>query len=260
MDSITTGDAASLFLSNLSPPKRDESRQPVAYFVRWFGWDRPVADITLAEVERFAQSLRVSDTDYQHKLSTLRDLLSFIQKKGWTEKNLVACFRAAGKVPAKRPPKRPPSQEMLLTPEGERKLKDELQVLKERRPQIVGDMQRAAADKDFRENAPYHAAREQLALLDGRISEIEAALNNAVVAGPNGCSEISIGSKVTIIDLDRNEETCFTLVSPSEVDIKAAKISIASPLGKALLGKKKGDTIHIAAPRGQCRYTIKAIE
>lgn len=258
---MTLGDAASLFLASLSNKEREQSRQVVNYLVRWFGWDRVVSGLMPAEIEGFTKRLSATDTDYTGKIRILRRFLNFLYKEGWTSKRLASCLRVAGnKPPPKHIQKGLSSEKTVLTPEGERRFREELESLKKRRPQIVKEVQRAAADKDFKENAPYHAAREQLSLLDGRISEIEAILGAAVVVNANDSCKVGIGSTVTVANVDNGEEARYMLVSPGEVDIRVSKISVVSPLGRAVLDKRVGRVVEVQAPQGKCRYKIKAIE
>ena len=119
-------------------------------------------------------------------------------------------------------------------------------------------MRRAAADKDFSENAPLDAAREQRGYLEGRIMELEGVLAAAVVMDETraGTHKIGIGDEVVLQDLATGEEVRYSLVSPREVDPAAGKISSESPIGKAAIGRQAGDEVEVMVPAGKLRYRI----
>ena len=127
---------------------------------------------------------------------------------------------------------------------------------------MIDDMRRAAADKDFRENAPLDAAKEQRGHLEGRIMELEEILRSAeIIEEQSGVSQgVSLSDSVVLQDLTSGEEVRYTLVSPEEVDPSRGRISVASPIGKAITGKGVGDIVEVTAPAGRLRYQIKQIE
>jgi transcription elongation factor GreA len=123
-------------------------------------------------------------------------------------------------------------------------------------------MRRAAADKDFRENAPLEAAREEHGQLEGRIRELKKILGAAVII--DGTQEVtrkvSIGDSVWLRDETSGEELCYVIVSPREVDPSQGRVSSASPIGKAVLGRTQGEIIEVNAPAGKLRYQIAQVE
>ena len=133
--------------------------------------------------------------------------------------------------------------------------------LKGKRLQAIDEIRRAAQDKDFRENAPLDAAREQLAYLEGRIRGLEQTLKSATLVKAK--AEISpksgVGDSIVLLDLASGEELHYTIVNPKEVDPARGKISSASPLGKAIMGRGLGDIIEITAPAGRLRYRIERV-
>jgi transcription elongation factor GreA len=149
-----------------------------------------------------------------------------------------------------------------LTQEGYASLEKELAELKGRRFQLIEEIRRAAADKDFRENVPFHAAREAKGHVDGRIMELEATLKSARIldAAEDTSLHITIGHTILLCDLSSGEECRYMLVSPREVDLAKGRISSASPIGRAVIGKSEGETAEVAAPAGKTQYRIKRIE
>lgn len=151
---------------------------------------------------------------------------------------------------------------MPITPAGYQKLQEELQkLLKVDRPKNIKNISEARAHGDLSENAEYHAAKEQQSFIEGRIQELKTKLALADVIDPSKISQnkIAFGAKVKVLDLSSDEEKTFTLVGPDEADAKNGKISISSPVGKALLNKEIGDVATIKAPAKTMEYEILEI-
>ena len=152
------------------------------------------------------------------------------------------------------------SKKYLLTQEGLTKLSEELQHLIDvRRKEVIERIREAAAHGDLSENADYAQAREEQSFIEGRIIEIEDMIKNAEIISTNGHSNVvSVGStvKLKINELEKK----YTIVGGSEANPKEGKISNESLVGKALLGKKIGDTVSVSAPAGQMKYQILSIE
>jgi len=149
-----------------------------------------------------------------------------------------------------------------MTPEGYQKLKEELdRLLKVERPKNVRDIAEARAHGDLSENAEYHAAKERQSFLEGRINEIQVQIASAQVIDPSTInqSRAAFGARVKVMDLGADEEYEFTLVGPSETDVRSGRISITSPVGKALIGKEQGDVAVVKAPARTIEYEILEI-
>jgi transcription elongation factor GreA len=149
-----------------------------------------------------------------------------------------------------------------ITPQGYRKLKDDLEkLLKVERPQNIKAIAEARTHGDLSENAEYHAAKEKQSFIEGRIREIQSRLAQSHVIDPSTISQdkIAFGAKVKLLDTDTDEEKTFTLVGPDETDIKNGRISIHSPIGKSLIGKEEGDTVVVNAPAKTLEYEILEI-
>lgn len=152
---------------------------------------------------------------------------------------------------------------VYLTKEGLEKLKKELHELKYKiRPQISKKVATAREHGDLKENAEYHAAREELAMVESKVKELESKISRAQVISEDeiGTESVSILNTVTLLDLKRDKEITYTLVSAEEADFRQNKISVTSPVGKALLGKKVGDEVEIQVPAGILKYKILNIE
>ena len=206
---VNLGEAASSFLAGLPASEREISRQAVYRFVRWFGGERPLIRLTAPEIANYAGRVSASDTDHVKKLDLVRDFLAHAKKAGWTKSNLALHLKAkTGKVKATSRSRQSSPETISLTQHGYDEMKKELAVLKSKRPHIIDEIHRAAADKDFRENAPLAAVREDLGHLEGRIKELKETLKSAVLIGgqPKVTLKASIGSSIVLLDLVSGEE------------------------------------------------------
>lgn len=154
----------------------------------------------------------------------------------------------------------PPAEAVHLSAEGYARLEAELNELRAiRRPEVVRRVATAREHGDLKENAEYHAAREELGFLDGRANELQARLRAAVIVDtPDAGGRASVGS--TLVVETGGEETTLRLVGSAEADLAAGRISVASPVGKALLGASAGDDVAVATPAGRVVYRVLRVE
>jgi len=232
--------------AGLSGEKRTASQQEIYKFNRWFGKERLFADIKPSEIDDYAEQVSGTNAGQAEKLALVRAFLSYARKKGWTEINLGTHLKTKkGKTRS--------------TPAGR---KDGVEpIYKDQRQEAIEEMTKAAADKDFRENAPLHAAREKRGMLEGRIIELEATLKVAEIVDENNQSSegVNIGNTFVLSDSEKGIEMRYTLVGPREADPANSRISSVSPIGKAVFGKKKGEVVEINAPAGKLKYHLKEI-
>ncbi|MFC1864498.1 GreA/GreB family elongation factor, partial [Chloroflexota bacterium] len=255
---LILGESASLFLADLPPGERGSSQQEIYKFIRWFGLERPFAGLTAAEVANYAERLSLSDTDYLGKLELIRTFLVHAKKKGWSKINLAIHLKAKvrkGKTRKLSSSRRSSQETVFLTQQGYTELEAELATLHGKRAGAIDEISRAAADKDFRENAPLQAAREQRGQLEGRIMELEETLKSAVILDEKQKKTlmVSVGDSVVLRDLTSSEELRYMLVNPKEVNPNRGKISSASPIGKAVIGRGQDEIVEVAAPAGKLR-------
>lgn len=153
-------------------------------------------------------------------------------------------------------------KEVILTYEGLKKLEEELEQLRGPKRMAVKERIKAALSHgDITENSEYDEAKNEQAYIEGKIAKIEAMLKNARVIDEEDVSteKVSIGSKVKLRDLDTNEENVFTIVGSTEANPAESKISNVSPIGSALIDKKKGDVIEVTVPDGILKFKILKI-
>lgn len=251
----TLAEAADTFLAHLPPDERGKVQAEILKFVRWLGSSRQVKDISPVDVASYGEQIT------QSVAKPLRSFLTYIRKKSSSSISLAPHLRAK-KTSSKTAAfwQSGHQSQVTLTAEGYAKLDKELANLKGQRSQVMEEIQIAAADKDFRENAPLAAAREQKSHLEGRIKEIESVLTQAKILGEGqDTARAKFGDTVVLHDLSSGKEFSYILVDPREANPAKGRLSVASPLGKAILGKQIGQTVEVAAPAGTFCCRIESI-
>lgn len=151
-----------------------------------------------------------------------------------------------------------------LTARGAEKLRAELKQLKQiQRPKIVDAIATARAHGDLKENAEYHAAKEQQGMVEARIRDIEAKLSHAQIIdvtqlSPTG--RVVFGATVELIDVDDGSQACYQIVGEDEADIKSGLLSVSSPMARAMIRKEEGDTVEVETPNGKRCYEIAEVK
>jgi transcription elongation factor GreA len=251
----TLAEAADAFLAHLPAEERGKVQAEILKFVRWLGSSRQVQDISPVDVASYGEQITPSAA------KPLRSFLTYIRKKSSSSISLAPHLRAK-KASSKTVAvwQSGPQRQVTLTAEGYAKLDVELANLKGQRSEVMEEIQIAAADKDFRENAPLAAAREQKAHLEGRIKEIESILNQAKIMGEgHDTTTAKLGDTVVLREASSDKELSYTLVDPREANPAKGRLSVASPLGKAILDKQIGQTVEVAAPAGTFCCRIESI-
>ena len=149
-----------------------------------------------------------------------------------------------------------------MTPHGQQILKEELRRLKEERPKISREIEEARGHGDLSENAEYHAAKEKQGHVEARIRELETKLALAQVIDPTRLSgsRVVFGATVKLTDCDNGDEVVYRIVGELEADLKQGKISVTSPIARALIGKSEGDVVKVQTPKGIREYEVGAVE
>lgn len=262
---ITMLGAMDLYVGRLRPDKtKPEAKQEIFRFVQWFGAERPISELSPPEIGDYSEQAAVSvgGLETSERFQEVRKFLAFAKDEGLVSQNLSAHLRLRKtKGLGRTVGSRDGTNTQELTKEGHSQLLKELEQQKAKRSPLAEEIQLAAADKDVRENVPLEAAREQLGMVEARISEIEEILKVSVVIDKKKIASktISIGSSVVVEDLGSGHKTKYTLVGATEASPLKKKISDLSPVGKALLNKTTNDEIEVATPGGTQRYKVIAI-
>ena len=251
-------EAASFYLEAESKAVDQRARVEITRFTSWYGSDRRIDAMTGHQVTLYQEALG-STADVGERLPAVKEFLAYAKKQKWTETNLGAHLRV--KRTKKATVEGVPEVEVVeMTPEGLATAKEELEKLQEQRPTIQKALELAMADKDFRENAPLDAARDAQGLLEARIRQVEYDVRHARVPATDGRGgRAHLGSNVKATNLVSGGTVDYTLVGRNEVDASAGKISVASPVGQAFVGRSPGDEVDVTIPSGSVRFRIDAV-
>jgi transcription elongation factor GreA len=256
---LSLSEAVAQYLVSLSPEKRQKDQPALTKFLRWYGENRSMSSLTGQEIEGYTDKMTATITEIDEKIDPVKEFLSYAHKQKLVSTRMAHLLKTKKNTSRlSYSLKQQEQKSSVLTPEGFAALQSELKTLIAERPKMVEEVRKAAADKDFRENAPLQAAREHQGKVEGRIMELETILKSAVAISEKQGSAYgaSIGDSVVLKDLLSGEIINYTLVDVREANPSAGKISVSSPIGKALLGHKSGDKIEVNAPAGMLPYQI----
>lgn len=273
-ESITVGAAFSQYFqdeSELSNEEKPNAFQEIRRFVTWIGEEQLVNDVIASEVARFSERYRSNASkDMQEHSQYVKGFLNYFKKQGFTEESLAAHIRVRPRSASNQrtASRRRRQTEVQITQQGFDEMQQELKSLRKETMRLADEITRAAASGDVRENAPLEAARESQGMVQARIRRIESTLETAQIIDESergASTEVQIGSFITLIKLvngdadESNQKKEYQIVSASEADPIQNKISDISPVGKAVLGKKRGDKAVVSAPNGQLHYRVERI-
>ena len=243
---------------------RDKDKTPAAVrelnrFVKHFQGDTDLATITPSQIGTYAEEAckNSSAPEALEGLQSVRKFLRFAFDNSHTQVNLSTHFRI------RRPrtsldSRGDVNRGQQMTQEGYNQLVTEKEDLESNRVPISAAIHRAASDGDVRENAPLEAAREQQGREEARIKEIDSMLRTAIIVDGTGkgTKSIRVGTTIRVEEVSKKKKTKYTLVSPSEANPLEGKISDASPLGKAFIGKRAGQLAVADTPKGSTTFKI----
>ncbi len=254
---LTLGEIAVSFLTTLSSQEREDSSREVNRFVLWYGKEQSVSQLTPVVVGNYAEWVAASTLDAPSKLEPVKKFLSYAKKEGLIKTNLATHLRTK-----KASSKTPLPDRGVFASQSYAQLKSQIVASEVKRQRAMYGLHRAAADEDLRANAPLQGAKEHQEQVEAQIGEIDSATRSAKVFAekPTGTLKVRPGCRVILVDLSSGERLSYTLVNPSEVRLTQDVLSIASPIGKALLNRGEGDTVEVTAPIGKLRYRIEGIE
>jgi transcription elongation factor GreA len=267
-NNLSLAGVATEYLATLPQTERLEQQQEVMRFIRWYGPEAPIADMGMRTLESYLSEVEASGADSARRLMPLRSFLAYAEDQGYmTDKlsKLVRVKRVTSKGKKAAANSQTVEREVIhLTPEGHSQLKEELEhLVNVMRPQVADALLEARRDKDIRENAPYDAAKQQQGYIEARIRELEHIMAVGEVlaeARPRPGGRVGIGSTVLLRDLTYDDVVRYTLVSSSEANPREGKLSVASPVGRALLDQSEGSEIEVEAPAGKLRYRVEKVE
>ncbi len=267
--SLSISEALTRFVAAKKSAKTaQQSHQELGRFVAWVGRERRVSELSPIEVAEYAQQIGLGGSESVHRLSPVKVFLAYWKDQGWIVNGLASHLRVprTRRTTAAKTSSRTNGRTAVtgsqLSQEGYDRLVTQLDDLKDQRALVLEDIKRAMADKDFRENAPLDAAKDQQGIVELRIRELEASINNAQILPEGASSKVarsSVGAKVTLKDTNSGKTLAYTLVDVREADVTQGKISTTSPVGQALLDRMVGEEVTINVPKGTLRYLVQRI-
>lgn len=260
-DNNTISDAARLFGQSLPPEKHPDSQEALR-FARWFGEERPAVEIKPSDLEAYVESFGSHAPNASQRADSLKGFLSYAHKQKILPERLVSHVRVRRTVSRARG-NALADMTVQLTAEGKLALEKELEDLIAQRPHMAEELHDARADGDVRENAPLEAAREAQGQLEARIRELEGTLRRAVVVEEEHGGAVDrahIGSNVVISNIQTGTKMSYQLVAAAEARPGTGRLSVESPVGRAVLGKRAGDEVQVTAPSGMVRFRVDDIE
>ncbi|MEX2373421.1 MAG: transcription elongation factor GreA [Dehalococcoidia bacterium] len=240
-------------------PDKLRAGAPILHaFLESYGMDR---DLRALSGEDVAAYVKANAPDSPADIEPLRAFLAYCSRVAFTETNLVPFLQLGPEAGGARGGAGANAElggaAFYVTLDGLRRLEAQLIEERAKRPLIADKLREAMADKDFRENAPLDAARDEQAHLEMRIRDLESQLRNAVIIDEEAkAGRANVGSVVRLVNTNTEKEQEFTLVSPTEVDPKSGKISIKSPVGVAVMNHVVGDEVTVKAPSGAIPFRI----
>jgi transcription elongation factor GreA len=259
----TLGEAFSEYLSILKPEQRQAQEAYIRKYIDYAGDGTLANSLTGSRVESYAEAqIKTSDPNAPDRVAALKAWFQFLKKREYTTANYGVNIRA------RRSPGRPAGvgstirrdeSPIEMTADGLAILRKELADLETQHLELVKAIEIARSDGDLKENAPYHAAREALGMTMNRKKNVEESVRRAVVVEHRTDDRTAVGSKVTITNVDEDRQFKYTLVSAREANATELKISVDSPVGRQLLGRRPGDQVAVTTPRGEVTFRIDAV-
>ena len=258
---MTLQEALSQYLAGGPSSINSYSHQELHRFGRALGLDRPVDALAPPEIAGYAEGVVAAGGDVHGRLTPLKDFLTFLKKRGFSPYSLAPHVKIPRATVRAVAASRQAQEAILMTDAGIQLIKDDLAMLKSQRGDVIEAIRLAAADKDFRENAPLDAARENQGKAEARIRELEETLRHAVIMVPTAQGKgVEVGNTVVLQDLSTGKNVTYKLTDTADADPNAGKISIISPVGKAVLGCFQGDEVPVQTPKGERRYKVSSIK
>jgi transcription elongation factor GreA len=254
------------YVTGVAAEHRPAVARELQRFGRWFGADRPVRTVTRLDLERYQAQQEDNGSGNSTRLEPLKDFFTFARKRKLLDEAVATALRIKRRTSTATLTRgdgdRADEPTVQLTRAGLEQLQSQLERLDNvERPAAERELQLAAADKDFRENAPYDAAKQHLAEIHRKMNEIKTTIAAGQVVETTNAMRVGIGATVVVADLEEDdEEITYTLVGPGEIDARQGKISIQSPVGRALDLRVIGETVEVDVPAGMVRYKILRIE
>lgn len=253
-------DALTAYLGAASSTVDSYAHQELHRFGRSLGLEKPVETLAPPEVANYAEGVVTAGGDVHGRLAPLKEFLNYLKKQGISNHSLAPHVKIPRATQRAMAASRQTDESIPLTIEGIQLLRNEQEMLKSQRGDIIESIRLAAEDKDFRENAPLDAAREDQGKAEARIRELEDTLRHAVIIDAKSGKGARVGNTVVLKDLTSGKNVTYKLTDTAEADPLSGKISIVSPVGRGVVGCSQGDEFAVQTPKGERRYQLASIK
>ena len=262
MSEVTLSEAVASYIETVKGVARQAALAELDRLSRWYGPDKPLGAMRGHDVATYAVAMGPSTPETSRRAAQVRGFFVYLKKEGVLEQNLGPHLRLKKAKKARRGAGAGAgaSSDIELTGEGVDALKAERQSLMEQRISVREDIRRAMLDKDFRENAPLDAAKDEQGHIEARIRDVEEMLKRAVIVGAGGTGRVRVGCTVSVTNVGSGRETQYSIVGPTEANAAGGKISSVSPVGKALIGCVEGDVVEVNAPAGALQLRVGSVK
>lgn len=253
-------DALTTYLGAAASTVDSYAHQELHRFGRSIGLEKSVENLAPPEIAAYAESVVKAGGDVHGRLAPVKDFLNHLKKHNLSSHSLAPHVKIPRATQRAMAASREALDAIPMTKEGIKLLKDEQDTLKSNRGGIIETIRLAAADKDFRENAPLDAAREDQGKAEARIRELDHTLRHAVIIDTRHGKGARVGNTVVLKDLTSGKNVTYKLTDSAEADPLSGKISIVSPVGGAIVGCSQGDEFAVQTPKGERRYQLASIK
>jgi transcription elongation factor GreA len=258
---ITLAEAVAAYIDTVKGSARQAALAELNRLSIWYGSDKPVSAMRGHDVATYAEAMGPSTPETSRRAAQVRGFFVYLKKQGVLEQNLGSHLRLKKATKAKKgiAAGAPAPTNVELTKEGVDALKVELESLMQQRVRVREDIRKAMLDKDFRENSPLDAAKDEQGHIEARIRHIEEMLKRAVIVGVGGTGRVRVGCTVTVTNLSSGRETQYSIVGPTEANAADGRISSVSPVGKALIDRVEGDEVEVDTPAGAMKLRVASV-
>jgi transcription elongation factor GreA len=257
---VKLSDALTAYLGAAASTVDSYAHQELHRFGRVVGLEKSVEALAPPEIAKYAEGVVAAGGDVHGRLTPLKEFLNYLKKQGASSHSLAPHVKIPRATQRAIAANRVALDAIPMTKEGIKLLQDEQDTLKSQRAEIVESIRLAAEDKDFRENAPLDAARENQGKAEARIRELEHTLRHAVIIDNRQGKGARVGNTVVLKDLTNGKNATYKLTDTAEADPMSGKISIVSPVGGAVVGCSQGDEFAVQTPKGERRYLVSSIK
>ena len=257
---MTLAEALTQYLAAAASNANSYAHQELHRFGRAVGLEKLIETLSPPVVADYAERVVAAGGDVHGRLTPLKEFLGYLKKQGFSTHSLAPHVKIPRATRRAIAASRAAQDAIPMTIDGHDLLEGELNQLKGQRVELIEAIKLAASDGDFKENAPLDAARENQGKAEARIHELTETLRHHVILDPKQGKGARVGNTVVLHDLGSGKKATYKLTDSAEADPSGGKISIVSPVGKAVVGCFAGDEIAVQTPKGERKYMLASIK